>query len=104
MANPFYNTYMQNNMPQYQQQPQLPQQSQASIQQATQQFAHMNPVQRMQLMLQAMQNPAAFVNRMIPDIPKNISNDPNQILQYLQRTRGVTDSQIQQLANQVPMR
>lgn len=61
-----------------------------------------NPVQKMQYILQAMQNPAAFVKRAIPDIPDNIANNPNQILQYLQQTRGISNEQIQQLMGQIP--
>jgi len=64
------------------------------------QFA--NPMQKMQYILQAMRNPAAFVKQHIPDIPDAIQNDPNQILQYLQQTRGITNEQIQQIAQQIP--
>ena len=62
----------------------------------------MNPVQKMQLMMQAMTNPAAFVRQAIPDIPAEIQNDPNQILQYLQQTRHISNQQIQDLINQNP--
>lgn len=55
-----------------------------------------NPVQKMQYILQAMTNPVAFVRNAFPDIPTEIQNSPGQILQYLQKTRGVTDGQIQQ--------
>lgn len=58
-----------------------------------------NPVQKMQYIMQAMQNPAAFVKRAIPDLPENIANNPNMILRYMQQTRGITDSQIQEAAN-----
>lgn len=64
------------------------------------QFA--NPVQKMQYIMQAMTNPAAFVRQHFPDIPEQIANDPNQILQYLQRTRGISNEQIQQIKNQIP--
>jgi hypothetical protein len=57
-----------------------------------------NPMQKMNYIMQAMTNPAAFVRSRFPDIPNNISNDPNQILAYLQRTRGISNQQIQQLA------
>jgi len=56
-----------------------------------------NPMQKMNFIMQAMQNPAMFVKRQFPDIPDNISNDPNQILRYIQQTRGISDQQIQQL-------
>ena len=64
------------------------------------QFA--NPMQKMNYILQAMRNPAAFVRQAIPDLPNEIANDPNQILQYLRQTRGVTDAQIQQAAGMIP--
>ena len=64
----------------------------------------MNPVQKMQCIMQAMQNPAAFVKQALPDIPDQIANDPNQILQYLQQTRGITNQQIQQILGAVPYR
>ena len=59
----------------------------------------MNMYQRMGNIMQAMKNPAAFVKQSFPDIPDQISNDPNAILNYLQRTRGISDQQIQQLSN-----
>ena len=58
-----------------------------------------NPIQKMQYIMQAMTNPAAFVKQSFPDIPQNIQNDPNQILRYLQQTRGISDQQIQQVYN-----
>jgi len=62
----------------------------------------MNPMQKMNYILQAMRNPAQFVRNAIPDLPAEIANDPNRILQYLQQTRGITDQQIQQAAGQIP--
>lgn len=56
-----------------------------------------NPMQRMGAIMQAMRNPAAFIKQRFPDIPDNIINNPDQILSYLQQTRGITDQQIQQL-------
>ena len=85
-TNPLYNMIMSGQMGQ----------SQAISPQA------MNPVQKMQLMMQAMTNPAAFVRQAIPDIPAEIQNDPNQILQYLQQTRHISNQQIQDLINQNP--
>lgn len=61
----------------------------------------MNPMQRMNMVMQAMRNPVAFVRQAFPDIPANM-NDPNQILGYLQQTRGITDQQIQQVQAQMP--
>lgn len=63
----------------------------------------MNPMmQQMQMIYQAMQNPQQFVQRAFPDIPQNIAQNPNQILQYLQQTRGISNAQIQGLMNQFP--
>ena len=62
----------------------------------------MNPMQKMQYIMQAMTNPAAFVRQAFPDIPARIQNDPNQILQYLQQTRHISNDQIQNLINQYP--
>lgn len=60
------------------------------------------PIQKFQAIMQAMQNPAQFVRNAIPDLPAEIANDPNQILQYLKQTRGITDQQIQMLTGQMP--
>lgn len=63
-----------------------------------------NPMlQRLGVIRQAMANPAAFVKQQFPDIPDDISNDPRQILSYLQQTRGIGNEQIQQLMGQFPM-
>lgn len=47
-----------------------------------------NPMQRMQFIMNAMTNPAAFVREQFPDVPENIRNNPDAVLSYLQRTRG----------------
>lgn len=57
-----------------------------------------NPVQKANYIMNAIQNPAAFVKEQFPDIPENIQNNPDEILRYLQQTRGITDQQIQQLS------
>lgn len=56
--------------------------------------AFQNP---MQMVMQAMANPVPFIKNRFPDIPDSIMHDPNQILAYLQRTRGITNQQLQQL-------
>jgi hypothetical protein len=61
-----------------------------------------NPLQRLQQAYQAMSNPAAFVRNAFPDIPAQIQNDPNQILQYIQQTRNISPAQIKQLVSQYP--
>ena len=81
MPNPFYQSVVGNAM----------QQSQPGFQKPQ------NPLQTMQMVMQAMQNPAGFVKQMFPDIPANIQNDPNQIFQYLNQTRGqVSQQQVDQ--------
>ena len=63
---------------------------------------YINPIQKMQMIMQAMTNPAAFVKQTFPDIPNEIQNNPDQILQYLQQTRHISNQQIQNLINQNP--
>ena len=62
----------------------------------------MNPAQKMNAIMQAMTNPAAFVKQYFPDIPAEIQNNPTQILSYLQQTRHISNDQIQQIINQNP--
>ena len=69
-------------------------------QQSSMQFR--NPMEKMNYILQAMKNPAGFVKQAFPDIPNEIQNDPNQILQYLQRTRNISNEQISNTINQMP--
>lgn len=47
-----------------------------------------NPMQKMQYIINAMRNPAAFISEQFPDVPENIRNNPNAVLNYLQQTRG----------------
>lgn len=61
-----------------------------------------NPMQKMQFMMQAMRNPAAFVKNVFPDIPDNIMNDGNQVLNYLKQSRGITDQDIRNVQSQMP--
>jgi len=58
-------------------------------------------MQRMQMVMSAMQNPAAFVKQKFPDIPDQYMNNPNLIMQYLQRTRGITQQDIQNTQTQM---
>lgn len=62
----------------------------------------MNPMQKMNYIMQAMRNPAAFVKQAIPDLPDQIANDPNQVLNYIMQTRNITQEQVNQIARQVP--
>lgn len=63
-----------------------------------------NPMQKMQYIMQAIQNPVAFIRQAIPGIPEQAYNDPtgNSILQYMMRNMGVTSQDIQNAANSVP--
>ena len=47
-----------------------------------------NPMQQAQYIAQAMRNPIAFVQEQFPDVPENVRNNPNAVLQYLSQTRG----------------
>lgn len=58
------------------------------------------PFNPLQQIMSAMNNPAAFIKQRFPDIPDSMMSDPNQILSYLQQTRGISGQQIQQLVNQ----
>jgi hypothetical protein len=60
-------------------------------------FNMIGAYQKVNQLMQTLQNPAAFVKQQFPDIPDNIMNDPNQILQYLQQTRNISNEQLQQL-------
>lgn len=71
--------------------------------QAPQPVQPMNPIQKMQQVMQAMQNPSAYLVQKFPDIPVYMRNDPNQIFQYLQQTRNITNGQIQQVMQEIPM-
>lgn len=63
-----------------------------------------NPIQRMNYILQAMQNPAQFVRQNLKGIPEQAFNDPtgNSVLQYMMNNMGVTQQDIQNAAYQIP--
>lgn len=56
--------------------------------QPVQQTRFQNPIQQANYIMQAMKNPAAFIQEQFPDVPENIRNNPNDVLNYLQQTRG----------------
>lgn len=60
------------------------------------------PFQKIQYVMNAMSNPAAFLKERFPDIPNDIMHDPNRIMQYLQRTRGISDEQLKETMNKIP--
>lgn len=52
------------------------------------------PIQNpFQFIMNAMRNPAAFVQEQFPDVPENIRNNPDAVLKYLQQTRGAQFTQ-----------
>lgn len=64
----------------------------------------MNPMQKMNYVMNAMTNPQQYVFKAFPDVPENLRNDPNAIFSYLQRTRGITEQDVQQIMDQIPRR
>jgi hypothetical protein len=94
MANPLFN--MLNG-----QQPQIKNQMAMPITRSPQ---FLNPIQRMNYILQAMQNPVAFIRQNLPGIPDEAYNDPtgNSILRYMMNNMGVTQLDVQNAANQIP--
>lgn len=62
----------------------------------------MNPIQQFNSFMQAMTNPAAYLKQKFPDIPDEIQNDPNQILAYLQKTRGISNEDVQKTIGSMP--
>lgn len=61
-----------------------------------------NPIQKANYILQTLRNPSAFVREQFPDVPDSIVNDPNQTLQYIQKTRNISNDQLNQILNQYP--
>jgi hypothetical protein len=68
--------------------------------QQMQQMPQVNQQNRMQNMLQALINPMAFVKQRFPDIPDDILNDPNRVGPYIQQKLGLSNQQVQQIAQQ----
>lgn len=62
----------------------------------------MTPIQRAAFVMQAMTNLAAFVKQQFPDIPNEIVNNPQEIFNYLQRTRGISQADIQKAQAENP--
>lgn len=53
--------------------------------------------QKVNQIMQGLQNPVAFVKQQFPDVPDNLLNDPNRVLQYLQQTRNISSDQLKQI-------
>ena len=54
-----------------------------------------NVMQRAQQLAQSFQNPQQMITRFFPDLPAEISNNPDQIVMWLQQTGKCTPEQIQ---------
>lgn len=63
-----------------------------------------NPLQKMNYIMQAMRNPAQFVREHVSGIPESAFNDPtgNGVLNYMQQNMGVTNQDIVNAQNQIP--
>lgn len=61
-----------------------------------------NVMQKANQMMQQFQNPQMLLQQIMPGIPQEIRNDPNQIISWLQQNGKITDQQIrmaQQMMN-----
>ena len=61
-----------------------------------------NVMQKASQMMQQFQNPQMLLQQIMPGIPQEIRNDPNQIISWLQQNGKITDQQIrmaQQMMN-----
>lgn len=97
MANPLFNQLFGGQSPIQQQLMPKPTPMMSGVQ-----FA--NPMQKMNYIMQAMRNPAAFVRQNLPGIPEQAFNDPsgNTVLQYMQQNMGVTQQDVQRAYSQIP--
>ena len=50
---------------------------------------------RMQQLAGMFQNPQAMVQKVFPDAPAEVANDPNQLLQWMQQTGKVNPQMVQ---------
>lgn len=58
----------------------------------------MNPLyvmQQAQQIMNSFRNPQQMIQQMLPNVPAEIRNDPNQIINWLQQTGKVTPQQVQ---------
>ena len=59
-----------------------------------------NPLQTISQLAYAMQNPKAYAMNAFRDVPQEMWNNPGQVLQYIQQTRGISNSDLQNLIAQ----
>lgn len=87
MSNPWYDKINgQGSVPQTQPMRQMP----------------MNPVGMMGQLSQAMQNPQSYAMQAFQDVPREMWNNPQQALQYIMQTRGLTQADVQNMINSLP--
>ena len=58
-------------------------------------FQIQNAMQQVQRLAQQFQNPQMMVQKIFPNAPAEVRNDPGQLLNWLQQTGTVTQEQIQ---------
>ena len=88
MSNPWYDKINgQRFMPQAQPMQQMP----------------MNPMAMMGQISQAMRNPQSYAMQAFQDVPREMWNNPEQALQYIMQTRGLTQADIQNMIGSLPI-
>lgn len=92
MNNPWYNAVNGIPGPTMQNSPMYPQ-----IQ------APKNPFQIVGEISNAMRNPIAFAMNAFRDVPAELWNDPARALQYIQQTRNISQADIQNMINSLPV-
>lgn len=63
----------------------------------------MNPMGMMGQISQAMQNPQSYAMQAFQDVPREMWNNPQQALQYIMQTRGLTQADIQRMIGSLPI-
>ena len=63
----------------------------------------MNPMAFMGQISQAMRNPQYFAMQAFPDVPAEMWNNPEQALQHIMRTRGLTQADVQNMIAGLPI-
>ena len=49
-------------------------------------------------------NPEQFVNKFFPDVPQEMRNNPDQIVQYLIKSGRITQQQVDQISHMFPQK
>lgn len=61
------------------------------------------PMNPMGQLAQAMQNPQSYAMQAFQDVPREMWNNPQQALQYIMQTRGLTQADIQRMIGSLPI-